>query len=147
MDIALLIQSGVGLLVILVLLVAFMNLNSKDSTKKIISKKSTSPQKQKINTDLAHLKSIIKKRKSSSKELKEALELIIKYHGTIHKKLGMRTHPEFDIYMDILITICRHPNTNKDLILNFDKELERLNPEYKPEINNAIAKGLNSRGL
>ena len=59
----------------------------------------------------------------------------------------MRAHPDFDIYMDILFTICRHPNTTKNLILDFDKELERLNPEYKPEINNALAKGLNSRGV
>jgi hypothetical protein len=48
--------------------------------------------------------------------------------------------------MDILFAICRHPNTNKDIIINFDKELEHLNPEYKKEINEAIAKGLNSRG-
>jgi len=63
----------------------------------------------------------------------------------LHEKLGLRTHPDFDTYMDILFTICRHPNTNKDIIIKFDKELSRLNPEYKKEINEAITKGLNSR--
>jgi len=146
MDITLLIQSVLGLLVLLVLLVAFMNLTPKSSVKKKPQKKTTSSHT-KVNTDLVHLKSIIKRRKSTTKELKTALDLIIKHHGTIHKKLGQRAHPDFDIYMDILFTICRHPNTTKHLILDFDKELERLNPEYKPEINNAIAKGLNSRGV
>ena len=63
----------------------------------------------------------------------------------MHKKLGLRAHPDFDIYMDILFTICRHPNANKDLIIKFDRELEELNSEYKKEINDAITKGLNSR--
>jgi len=57
----------------------------------------------------------------------------------------MRAHPDFDIYMEILFTICRHPNTNKDIVIKFDRELGRLNPEYKKEINEAITKGLNSR--
>jgi hypothetical protein len=61
--------------------------------------------------------------------------------------MGVRAHKDFDIYMDVLFTLCRHPNTNTDLIINFDKELARLNPDYKQEINNAISKGLNSRGI
>jgi hypothetical protein len=92
------------------------------------------------------LRAIIKNKQSSSKELKEALDLILKHHGIVSKKLGLRPHPDFDVYMDILFTICRHPNTNKSIIVNFDKELLKLNPEYKSEINDAITKGLNSRG-
>ena len=146
MELTLLLQSGLGLIVILAILVFFLVMSSKSKKKKVaIKKKEQSLAKE--NTDLAYLKSIIKKRKSSSEELKNALELIIKHHGTIHKKLGQRPHPDFDIYMDILFTICRHPNTNKNLILKFDKDLERLNPEYKPEINSALTKGLNSRGI
>ena len=107
----------------------------------------TSPKSKKSDTDLDSLKAIIKRKKTTSKELKEALDLVIKHHGHIHKKLGARSHPDFDIYMDILFSICRHPNTNKNIIINFDKELARLNPEYKAEINDAITKGLNSRGI
>jgi hypothetical protein len=73
--------------------------------------------------------------------------MILKYYGHIHEKLGIRSHPDFDIYMEILIIICRHPNTNKDIIIKFDKELTRLNPSYKAEINEALTKGLNSRGV
>ncbi len=75
------------------------------------------------------------------------MDLVLKSHGNIHKKLGIRAHPDFDIYMEMLIVVCRHPNTNKNIIIDFDKELLKLNPQYKAEINDAITKGLNSRGI
>ena len=147
MEITLLIKSIAGLIVVLALLMffLFLPLNKKKSKTKTASKSIASSQKKPLNTDLEYLRAIVKKKKTTAKELKEALDLIIKYHGTVHKKLGLRAHPDFDIYMDILFTICRHPNTTKDIILNFDRELVRLNPEYKAEINDAITKGLNSR--
>ena len=80
-------------------------------------------------------------------ELKEVLDLVIKYHGKIPKKLGLRSHPESQIYMDILFSICRHPNANKDIIVNFDKELGRLNQDYKKDLHEAMMRGLNSRGI
>ena len=146
MDLTLLIQSATGLLALLAVLVMFLALSSKAKKKKKIQEVEKKTETQKARIDLLHLLSIIKKRKSTTEELKAALELVIKHHGSIHKKLGLRTHPDFDIYMDILFTICRHPNTSKDIIIKFDSDLERINPEYKPEINTAIAKGLNSRG-
>lgn len=97
--------------------------------------------------ELYSLMSIIKDRKTDSQKLSDTLELVIKHYGRVHKKLGLRPHPDFDLYTDILFTICRHPNATKDIILEFDRELTKLNPEYKKEINEAIAKGLNSRGL
>ena len=148
MELTLLIQSGMGLLVILGFLVFFLvispNKKKKEAKK---AKKVVQEQKAKPKTDLNFLRDIIKNKKSTTKELKEALELVIKHHGTIHKKLGLRAHPESDIYMDIIFTICRHPNTNKNIIVQFDKDLERKNPEYKKEINDALTKGLNSRGV
>lgn len=99
-----------------------------------------------LKTDLESLRAVIKNKKTKKETLKEALDLVIKYHGTIHKKLGVRPHPDFDIYMDILFTICRHPNTNKNLIVGFDSALTKLNPDYKKDINEAVTKGLNSRG-
>ena len=63
----------------------------------------------------------------------------------LQKKTAGRSHTDFDIYMDILFTICRHPNTNKNIIIKFDRQLTNENPEYKADINDAITKGLNSR--
>ncbi len=146
MELTLLIQSAMGLLVLLGLLVFFLVLAPK-SKKKEVAKKVVGEQKAKSRTDLEFLRTIIKNRKSTADELKEALDLVIKYHGTIHKKLGLRPHPESQAYMDILFSICRHPNANKDIIVNFDKELGRINPDYKKDLNDAMMRGLNSRGI
>lgn len=72
---------------------------------------------------------------------------MLKYYGNIHPKLGIRTHPDFDAYAEILFTIARHKNINKNLIIAFDQELEKRNPAYKKEIYEMLMKGLNSRGV
>ncbi len=146
MELTLLIQSAMGLLVILGLLVFILVIAPK-SKKKEVAKKVIQEQKAKSRTDLEFLRTIIKNRKSTADELKEALDLVIKYHGTIHKKLGLRPHPESQAYMDILFSICRHPNANKNIIVDFDKELGRLNPDYKKDLHDAMMRGLNSRGV
>jgi len=148
MEITLLIKSVMGLVVLLAILIFFLFYSSKSKQKKVQKStfKSSSPKTNKPKVDLSSLRATIKDKQSSSKELKEALDLVLKHYGVIHKKMGLRAHADFDVYMDILFTICRHPNTSKSIILGFDKELARLNPDYKAEINDAITKGLNSRG-
>lgn len=139
-----------GLVVVLGLLIILLFSPFKKKKKKFVTKKKkvvNSHKNSEIKTDLPSLLKIIKNKKSSADELKTTLDLVLKYHGVVHKKLGLRAHPDFDVYMDILFTICRHPNTNKNLIVKFDSALEKLNPEYKKEINDAITKGLNSRGI
>ena len=148
MELTLLIQSGMGLLIILGFLVFFLVVSPKKKEKQVRkAKKAVQERKARSIPNLTSLRDIVKNKKSTTKELKEALEAVIKYHATMHKKLGLRAHPESDIYMDIVFTICRHSNINKDIIVKFDKDLERLNPEYKKEINDALTKGLNSRGV
>lgn len=148
MEITLLVKSVLGFVAILAILIFLFLLQSKKKvTKKVTNKKKSVVQKERPSTDLKSLVAIVKRKKSTTKELQDALDLIIKYHGSVHKKLGLRSHPDFDIYMDILFTICRHPNVNKNIIVGFDNALGKLNPEYKKEINDAITKGLNSRGV
>ena len=145
MEITLLLKSILGLVVVLAILIFLLFSPFSKKKEKVEPKKTAPVQQRPSNTDLEYLVSIIKNKKSTTKELKEALELIIKYHGTVHKRLGLRTHPDFDIYMGIIFKICGHPNTNKVIIIKFDKEFLRLNPGYKQEINEAMTKGLNSR--
>ncbi len=138
-----------GLIVILAILVYLLLLPSKQKTPNLEAVQKNPPipeQKSALKTDLESLRALIKNRNTPKETLKEALDLIIKYHGTIHKKMGIRPHSDFDIYSDVLMSICRHPNTNKNLIVDFDAALVKLNPDYKKEINEAITKGLNSRG-
>lgn len=144
MEITLLIKAIVGLVIILGILV-FILLIPKQMEKKTVQKRTVEPVKPK--TDLDSLRHIIRNRLSTKQELQDALNLVIKLHGHIPKKLGSRVNPEFDGYMEILIMICRHPNTDKNIILKFDKELRGLNPSYKDEINESITKGLDSRSV
>ena len=148
MELTLLIQSAMGLLVLLGLLVFMLVLTPKSKKQESPkAKKVVQEQKVKSRTDLEFLRAIIKNRKSTAQELKEAIDLVIKHHGKIPKKLGLRSHPESQVYMDILFNVCRHPNANKDIIVKFDKELGRLNQDYKKDLNEAMMRGLNSRGV
>ncbi|MCW8838977.1 MAG: hypothetical protein OQJ77_06920 [Thiovulaceae bacterium] len=143
MEASLLIETIAGLVIVLgILLFIFLKPKNVKKTNTINIKSSNNSDKK---LDLDSLRHIIRNRVSTEKQLSEAVDLVIKNYGKIPGKLGLRLNPKFDAYMEILITLCRHPNTNKNIILKFDKELTRLNPEYKSEINDAITKGLNSR--
>jgi len=149
MEVTLLVKSIVGLVVVLgILIFIFLYTLSVKKAKQVKKKKSDVKVKREVYSHtLNDLLEVIRNKRSTTEELKEALELIIKYHGHIHPKLGLRTHPDFDIYSEILLRICRHPNTSKDIIIKFDRELEKLNPDYVREINDSLTKGLNSRGF
>lgn len=142
MDITILAQSLAGLIALLALLMFlfFYNFKSKKESKvKDTSKKELE------DTSLPTLRKIIRNQKTSAQELEHALSIVLKHHGTIHEKLGSRVHPDFDSYAEILYMAARHEHVNKSIILNFDKELEKRNPSYKKEINDALMKGLSSR--
>jgi len=147
MEITLLVKSFAGLISLLAVLIFFLLYNPKTKEKKRKVIAAQKEEKRDANTSLPHLVSIIKNKVSTTEELKAALDLVLKHHGTIHPKLGLRPHPDFNIYGEILLRICRHPNTNKNLILDFDRGLEKKNEEYKKDINDFLTKGLNSRGM
>lgn len=150
MEIILLLKSALGLIIVLGILIFLFFYSSKKKKAKIQARVEKTVQKIEINSqkiDLDSLRLKLRKRKTTAKELMDVIDLILKHYGVIHKKMGMRPHPDFDAYTDIFMSICRHPNTNKNIILKFDKELSRLNPEYKSDINEAMTKGLNSRGV
>jgi len=133
MDITLFIKLGMALIVILAILMFFF-FSSRKKAKQLQEKKSE--EKVEKIPSLNSLRDIIKNKKTSSSDLKDATELVLKHYAEIK---------DIDLYMDILFVICVHPNTNKNIIVAFDKEILRLNPTYKIEINGTISKGLNSR--
>ncbi len=145
MEITLLVKSFVGLVSILFILIFLLLYSAKN--KKITAKKSEKKEKPIVDESMESLVEIIKNKKSTTQELKVALDKVLQFHGTIHEKLGSRPHPDFNLYAEIIFRICRHPNTNKDLILHFDKELEKNNPAYVKDINDFLSKGLASRGF
>ncbi len=144
MEASLLIQSIGGLVVILAILL-FVLLKPK-APKKVVKNKIVSSTEAKKRTDLEFIKQVMKDKNSTREDLKNAVDMVLKYHGNIPKKLATRTNPKFDDYMAIFVALCRHKKATKDIVLKLDKELVRKNPAYKSEINDAISKGLNSRG-
>ena len=147
MEITILVKSIIGLVIILGILAFLLGSSFEEKENKDENSDNKPSPKVVVKTDFEYLRGIIANPESSTKELSDALELIIKYHGTMHRKLGMRAHPESKAYLNVLFKVCRHKNTNKEMIVKFNNDLEKLNPKYKREINNALMRGLNSRGV
>lgn len=133
----------IGLIVLLLLLLSLFVMKPKREKKRALQKREV--QKRGEHKSLQEYLDIIRERSSTTKELADAVDNILKYYGSIHSKLGIRIHPDFKIYALALVQICRHPHTNKDIILKFNRGLEKQNPSYAKEINDAITRGLNSR--
>jgi len=146
MDITLLIQSLLGLISLLAILMFILLWNFKEKKKSAQAKEMPLEKKTEADTSLMALRKIIRNPNASARELHDALELVLKYHRNIHPKVGTRTHPDFDSYAEILFHLGRHKHVNKDILIHFDKELEMSNPSYKKEINDALMRGLDSRG-
>jgi len=147
MDIVLLIKSIISLIAILGILIFLLFYLSSSKNKEVKKPKKIHIKKRIPQPELRELLEVIRNKQATTKALEKALDSIIKYYGKIHPKLGLRVHPDFKIYSEIILRICHHPNTTKEIIIKFDKEIEKLNPEYKREINDSLTKGLNSRGI
>ena len=150
MDIVLLIKSIIGLVSVLLVLVFFLVYVPKYTKKqkptgKKSQNKTDTQLPEKIPT-FVELMCVIKNKNSSTQELAKALDTIIKEYGDIPPKMGVRVHPEFYKYGEIILRICRHKQTNKDIIIKFYKELLKRNPSYAKEIDDSLTKGLNSLG-
>jgi len=144
MDIITLVKSAIVLTIILFILLYFL---FKKPTKKKKKSKKKKHHKTKTPTDLKYLSSIIKNKNTDMQKLEDTLNLVLKYHGDIPKKVGINNHPNFIMYEDIIFAICRHPNTKSKLITKFTSELEKRNESYKGQINDALTRGLNSRAF
>jgi len=149
MDIIFVLKALAGLVVILTLLIILFIYPNRQKKKAMKKKKnitsSAKPSFQKHS--LESILSIVKNKKSSQEELSKAIDLLIKYYSKIPAKLGIRAHPDFDIYEEIILRLCHHPHTSKDIILRLDRVLQKENPSYVRELNNALTKGLNARGM
>jgi len=151
LDIVLLLESIGGLFVILVLLLFLVILPARkkkkakeEEKKKQAQQKSAKSRPEPVPT-FDELRAKVRQNATSKEELEKTIDLIIKYYSKIPKKLGTRTHPDFDKYVDLIVHVVRHKNTNKNIILKLDKALLQKNPEYKAELNDALSKALNSR--
>ena len=128
MSLIALVEVGIGLILILAILIFFLFQQKKKLKKEKLLEE--------IIPSFETLLLVIKDTSSTTDKLANSLNTIIEYYGTID---------DMDIYSDILYKICTHPHTDTSLILKFDKELRKRNPNYKKEINSAISEGLSLR--
>lgn len=144
MDLVFIIKSLIGLILLLAILVAllFYNPGKKRKEKKALAEMP----RHESDYSFHELAAIIKAKKSSTEELQWALNAILRYYGEIPPKDGVRLHNDFYNFSELIIRLTHHPHTTKELILHFDRELQKMNPQYAKEINDALTKGIKSRG-
>jgi len=149
MDITLLLKSFIILVILLGIALVFFLSHNKKTKKKKTTKENLpkTSQTKEVVLDFDAYMAIIKNRKSDTQALQEAVDNIIKHYGKIPPKLGIRLPDDYYRYEEILLRLCRHKNTNKDVIISFYKRLLKQNPNYTKEINDALTKGLNSLGV
>lgn len=111
----------------------------KPSKKVIISKDST--------LSFEEITQLFIQHESSKDELQEGIEQLVRHHGKIHAKLGDLPHPDFKRYLALIINLCKNPQADKDVILALDQKLRAKNPKYGLEIDEAVNKGIASRGF
>lgn len=147
MDIATLVIVGLVLILLLAfLLTLFLKARNRQSQKREAKKETmTKTSKGTTAVTMQTLIKSIKDKNSSKFELKNALDTILQQYGEIGQNSATNEKYDFQTYEEVLITMCNHPQTNKDIILQFNRALEKLNPSYKKDINNAVTKGLNAR--
>jgi len=94
----------------------------------------------------AKLVDIIKTKTTTNSELHNAVELILEYYGDIKPKHGVAPNKDFKRYAEVIFAVTTHPNTDKNLVLQLDRELSKKNPTYKREIDEMLNRGLTARG-
>jgi len=84
------------------------------------------------------LEAVILDRKSSKEQLRDAsAEIGSRFARVYATTLGRYSH--------IIVALCRHPKTDKDIVVAFDRALREANPNLRQELDAALQKGLNSR--
>ena len=91
------------------------------------------------------LKSILKNKDADNETLRDALDEIVALYGEIDPKIDGRPSKHFDKYMELIFIVCKHPNSDKRLVLDFEKDLARKNPQYIKNLDKAVTQGLSFR--
>jgi hypothetical protein len=127
-----------ALLVLLLLLVVIYLLNRPGpAPQRRSSGKAAQPKKGGLPAFDA-LEAVILDPKSPKAELSRAVDTIRRHHGTIRAE-------SLERYIHLVIALCRHPQTDKSLVIALDRGLQEQNPNFSQELEAALRKGLNAR--
>lgn len=79
---------------------------------------------------------VIEDTNTTTKELEQTLQKILNEYGIIQ---------DLSLYLNLVSSVVKHKNTNKNLILNLEKNLKLQNSKYKKEIEDMVLYALNTR--
>ena len=109
MEPEIIVKSIMGLIALLALLIFLLFYNPNKSKKRVVSSAKSVEEsvsaKEFEESNLKVLIAMVKSKKSDAKKLEYALGMILKHHGKVQKKMGLRAHPEFAIYENIIFTL------------------------------------------
>ena len=134
----LLLLLGALLLLLLLLVIIYLLNRSREVSKRPPAEKGAQPQESGLATFDA-LEAVILDQQSSKAELSRAVDAICRHHGTIRTATLER-------YLRLMVALCRHPRTDKSIVIALDRGLQGQNPNFSQELEAALRKGLNSRG-
>jgi ABC-type multidrug transport system fused ATPase/permease subunit len=81
---------------------------------------------------------IFKSPHSSRSKLNDALNYMIEHHVVI-------PGGEFNRYENLIKSLCKHRNTDKTLVLKFDRALNKANQGHKKSLAKVLKSALNAR--
>ncbi len=140
MDIVLVVQSLIGLIVFLGILIFLLLYNPKKK-----SAKQKAPVEDVKYRSFESLSNVIRNRKATTEELDLAVEEILENYADITPKVGANLHEDFYKYSELIIRLARHPYTTKDVLLKLERGLVEYNPQYKKDLSDALTQGIKAR--
>jgi hypothetical protein len=139
-DLFLLLVALMGLLILVVILYVVTGRNKVPAKVSDTPVKAAQPPKKRAPSRLTldGAEAIILDRGSSREDLAAAVDAISRNYAQVHATTLSR-------YSRIIVSLCRHPQTNKDLVVQLDRALQKESPNLHQELEAALKKGLNSR--
>ncbi len=105
------------------------------------SSKNTTKSKQKTINDYVR---IVSSPNTSTKELEKTIDIVLNLYP-FPKKTSYKAPPESKPYLDFIFFIAHHKNANAKMIADLNRNLKKINPNYKEEIDAYEEEGLSKR--
>ncbi len=128
--------AGLGVLVLLVLVFVVVKFNSADDG-------NVHRNNNKYVGIYTYIK-IVSDESSSASKIQDAINKVVRSYP-FPKKKEIKAPPEAKPYLDFIFRVVCNKNSNAKLIAYMNKELKRVNPDYKDEIDAYEEKGLRAR--
>ena len=137
-----LIGLGIAIVAIIIISVLIVNMKKNKLVKQGDSQKKKKSQEPEVTLD--DLIKIVSSKQSSKNDLTKATIKLAK-DFPFPKKRGSSLTNEAKKYLNFVFLTAAHPNADAQIIAFMDKELKRVNPSYKMEIDVYEDRGVNSR--